>query len=392
MPKNFPKNFHEKVAIVGVGYTPPRPITPDVSYKEMIYEAAVKSYNDANLASHKDIQGFITCAEDLIEGTSIFDEYTPDQLGAVQKPMHTITGDVLHGLATAVMNIQTGLMDIVVVEAHSKASNIKTLPHIINYATDPILNRPLNLHPHYIAGLEMQNFLSRTKTTLEHCANVVVKNKRNALKNDLGCFGARLTPKEVLESPPTFSPLTKLQMAEHIDGAIVFVLACQKTAKKLSRKPIWIKGCGWISDSPTLETRNWKSCDYAKLSAKMAYKEAHIKNPKTQIDFFEVDDTFSYKELEHLEAIGLYKEGTAGRACAHGDLDPDGKTPVNVSGGSLGIGSLLEASGALRTLEIIKQLRGEAGPRQLKKANTALALSWRGIPTTSGATLIFSRK
>ncbi|MBI3018361.1 MAG: acetyl-CoA acetyltransferase, partial [Deltaproteobacteria bacterium] len=130
----MPKNFHEKAAIVGVGYTPLRPLTPDVSYKEMIYEAAVKSYTDANLASHKDINGFITCAEDLIEGTSIFDEYTPDQLGAVQKPMHTITGDTLHGLATAVMNIQTGIMDIVVVESHSKASNIKTLSHIINYA------------------------------------------------------------------------------------------------------------------------------------------------------------------------------------------------------------------------------------------------------------------
>ncbi len=381
-----------KVAIVGLGYTPPRPLTPDVSYKEMIYEAAVKSYHDANLDSHRDIDGFVTCAEDLIEGTSIFDEYTPDQLGAVQKPMHTITGDTLHGLAAAVMNIQTGLMDIVVVESHSKASNIKTYPHIINYATDPILNRPLNFHPHTIAGLEMQNFLSHTKTTLEQCAAVVVKNKKNALKNDLSCYGARLTTREVLDSPLTFSPLTQLQMADHIDGAIVFVLASQKIAKKLSKKPIWIKGCGWISDSPTLETRNWNVCEYARLSAKMAYKQAKIKNPKTQIDFFEVDDTFSYKELQHLEAIGVYKEGTAGRACLNGDLDPDGKTPVNVSGGCLGVGSLLEASGALRTLEIIKQLRGEAGPRQLKKANTALALSWRGIPSTSGATIIFSRK
>ncbi len=379
-----------KVAIVGVGYTPPRPLTPDVSYKEMIYEAAVKSYHNANLASHRDVDGFVTCAEDLLEGTSIFDEYTPDQLGAVHKPMHTICGDVLHGIASATMKIKTGLMDIVVVEAHSKASNIKTLPHILNYATDPILNRPLNLHPYYIAGLEMQNFMSQTKTKAEQIAAVVVKNKRNALKNDLSCYGAKLTVNDVLTSAQTFSPLTKLQTAEHVDGAIVFVLASEKTAKKLNKKPVWVKGSGWISDSPTLETRNWDECDYAKLSSKMALKQAGIKNPKS-IDVFEIDDTFAYKELDHLEAIGLYKKGMAGKACMSGALDPDGKTPVNVSGGSLGMGSLLEASGGFRILELMKQLRGEAGTRQLKKAKSGLALSWRGVPTASGACVVLGR-
>lgn len=381
----------DKVAIVGVGYTPPRPLTPDVSYKEMIYEAAVKAYHDANLSSHKDIDGFVTCAEDLLEGTSIFDEYTPDQLGAVQKPMHTICGDALHGLATAYMKIKTGLMDLVVVEAHSKASNIKTFNHIINYATDPIINRPLNVNPFFIAGLEMNHFLNQTKTTVEQCAQVVVKNKKHALKNDLSCFGANITKEDVLNSSPTFSPLTKLQMADHVDGAIVFVLASQKTAKKLHKKPIWLKGCGWVSDSPTLETRNWMECDYAKLSAKMAYKQAGIRNPKTQIDFFEIDDIFSYKELQHLEALQVYPKGKAGRACVNGDLDIDGKTPVNISGGSLGMGFLLEASGGFRALEIVKQLRGEAGARQLEKNKTALAFSWRGIPTTSGVTVIFGR-
>src|SRR3989344_2031657 len=376
------------VAIVGVGYTPPRPLTPDVSYKEMIYEAAVKSYHNAHLASHRDIDGFVTCAEDLIEGTSIFDEYTPDQLGGVQKPMHTITGDTLHGIAAAYLKIKSGLMDIVVVESHSKASNIKTYPYIVNYATDPILNRPLNIHPYYIAGLEMKRFCDQTRTTPQQCASVVVKNKRNALNNDLSCYGASITEADVLASDITFSPLTQLQMAEHVDGAFVFVLASDKAAKKLNKQPIWIQGFSWISDSPTLENRDWDECVYAKLSAKRAYQQARVKNPRTPIDLFEIDDTFAYKELQHLEAIGIYKKGMAGKAAQRGDLNPDGKTPVNVSGGVLGVGSLLESSGALRTVEIVKQLRSEAGSRQLKKADTGLALSWRGIPTTSGATII----
>lgn len=122
----------------------------------------------------------------------------------------------------------------------------------------------------------------------------------------------------------------------------------------------------------------------------MALKQAGIKNPKS-IDVFEIDDTFAYKELDHLEAIGLYKKGMAGKACMSGALDPDGKTPVNVSGGSLGMGSLLEASGGFRILELMKQLRGEAGTRQLKKAKSGLALSWRGVPTASGACVVLGR-
>lgn len=382
----------KNVAIVGMGYVPLRPLTPDVSYKEMIYEAAIKSYHDANLSSHRDIDGFVTCAEDFHEGTSIFDEYTPDQLGAVHKPMHTICGDTLHGMAAALLKIKTGLMEIVVVESHSKASNIKTYPHIVNYAIDPILNRPLKVHPYYIAGLEMQRFLHQTKTLHRHCAAVVVKNKKNALKNELSCYGANLLIDEVLNSEITAAPLTKLEIAPHVDGAFVFVLASETLAKKLNKKPIWIKGCSWISDSPSLETRQWDTCAYASLSAKRAYAQAHIRNPRTHIDFFEIDDTFAYKELQHLESIGVFKKGEAGKACLNGHLNPEGKIPVNVSGGTLGVGSLLESSGALRVTEIVKQLRGEAGSRQLKKAKTALALSWRGIPTTSGITAIFSSR
>ena len=63
---------------------------------------------------------------------------------------------------------------------------------------------------------------------------------------------------------------------------------------------------------------------------------------------------------------------------------------MNVSGGSLGMGHLLDATGLARALEVILQLRGDAGTRQLPKVNIGLAQSWRGIPTSSGAVAIFS--
>jgi acetyl-CoA C-acetyltransferase len=117
----------DRVAIIGIGWSGFRPISPELSYKELMYEAASRAYNDAGVDPRKDVESFITVAEDFHEGTSIFDEYTPDQLGAVLKPMHTITGDGLHGLATAYMLVKTGQFSIVAVEGHSKASNILTL-------------------------------------------------------------------------------------------------------------------------------------------------------------------------------------------------------------------------------------------------------------------------
>jgi acetyl-CoA C-acetyltransferase len=88
--------MNRTVDIVGAGWSGFRSISPDMSYKEMTFEAATRAYADAGVDPRNDVQGFVTAAEDYHEGTSIFDEYTPDQLGAALRPMHTITGDGLH--------------------------------------------------------------------------------------------------------------------------------------------------------------------------------------------------------------------------------------------------------------------------------------------------------
>ena len=82
-----------KVGIVGVGITPFRPSTPEFSWKELMYDGAQRAYADAGIDPRTDVDSFITCAEDYYEGFGIFDEFTPDQLGAVLRPMHTVGGD-----------------------------------------------------------------------------------------------------------------------------------------------------------------------------------------------------------------------------------------------------------------------------------------------------------
>ncbi len=380
------------VAVVGVGYTDFRSTTPDVSFKEQMFEAAVKAYTDAGVSPRKDIGSFITGAEDYWEGYSIFDEFVPDQLGATLRPVCTISGDGLQALMTGVMQVETGMFDIVAIEAHSKASDMLSFTGIVSHGLDPVYNRSMNVSPFFVAGLEMRRYLSETKTTREQCARVVTKNKMNALDNPLAAYPANMSIDEVMNSEMVADPLSRRDISPLADGAIVFVLASEKKAKELSEYPIWLKGLSWISETPWLESRNWSEATYAKLASKKAYKMAGITDPKKQLDLVEVDDWFSYKELQHLEAIGICDKGQAGKLLEQGKFDRNGDTPVNVSGGRMGAGNLLEASSLQSVLECVLQLRGHAGKRQVKDARTAAAQSWRGVPTATGSMLILSNE
>lgn len=379
-----------KVAIVGIGYTSFRPLTPEVSYKELMFEAAVKAYHDAGIDPRRDIQSLVTVAEDFYDGTSIFDEYVPDQLGGILKPNVTVPGDGIHGLATAYMQVASGIVDIAAVEAHSKASNILTLPYITAYAMDPVLNRPLSANPIFIAGMEMNRYLWASGTSREECARVVAKNKRNALYNPAAAYGALVDAQDLLHSEMVSYPLAAGDISSHVDGAIVLVLAAEDRANSLSELPIWIRGIGWCNDAYSLETRAWGRAIYAEEAGRMAYRMAGIRSPMEEIDFAEIDDSYSYKELQHLEALGFCAMGQAAQLTTDGATDVGGILPVNVSGGSLGCGHLLDASGLRAVVEVVMQLRGEAGPRQLTEVETGLAFGWRGVPTTSGAAVILS--
>lgn len=99
--------MNQRVAIVWAGYTPFRTASPDVSYREMIFEVATMAYSDAGITPGG-VDTFISLSEDYLEGTAIADGYVPDQLGAVLKPVHTI--------ASIAMQLETEQFYIAVVE------------------------------------------------------------------------------------------------------------------------------------------------------------------------------------------------------------------------------------------------------------------------------------
>lgn len=380
-----------RVAIVGVGHTAFRATSPGLSYKELMFEAATRAYQDAGLDPRGEIDSFLTCSEDFAEGTSIFDEYVPDQIGGAERPVYTVGGDSIQGLATAYMQIASGIAHVVAVEAHSKASNVATPGELHAFALEPIFMRPLGFNAHALAGLEASIYLAASGTTREHCAHVAAKNRRNALANPSAAYAAAVDPQDVLASPPAFAPLSEVELGAPADGAVVIVLASEERAKKLKGQPIWLRGIGWATGTGLTAGVDGAYADYARAAAEMAYRMAGIRNPRRAIDFSEVDDSYSYKELQHLEALGLFEHGQAGPATAEGTTARDGDLPVNPSGGCLGVGQLFEASGGQKVAEVVAQLRGQAGPRQLKKGKIGLAQSWRGVPTATGAVAVLSR-
>jgi len=380
----------QNVGIVGIGMTELQPSTPGLSYKELIFQAAVKAYEDAGVNPRKDIESFVCSSEDFWEGTSIFDEYVPDQLGAVQKPVCTISADGIFSLATAYMQILTGLFDIVAVEAHSKVSDVVNPAPIYELALDPIYNRPLGLDPQYVAGLEMARYMKTRKAERKHFDLVVEKNRRNAARG--GGSSKRSSLARSDDSTVISDPLTKKDIAPLVDGAGVVVLASENAARGLRKDPVWIRGVGWASDSPSLETRDWSEATYAKLAAQQAYGKARIRKPAREIELAEIDDTYSYKELQHIEALGLTDGQSAINDLEKGVYSWRGALPTNPSGGSIGMGHTLEMSGLTRVIQLTQQLRGQAGPRQIKGAQTGVVLAWRGIPTATGAVVVLSNR
>jgi len=341
--------------VVGIGWSGFSPTTPGVSYKELMFEAARSAYADAGVDARTQIDSFVCASEDFEEGTSIFDEYVPDQLGAVQRPVQTVASDGLFAIATAVMLIRSGIASVVAVEAHSKASDVVSHGRIERFALDPVLNRPLGVPAIAVAGLEMRRYLYESGRTPEECADVASRNRAHASTN------ARAAYADVADDSVLFDPLTSGQVAPSTDGCVVAVLAAEERG---SHAAVWVEGAGWSQDAPSLESRRWGEAVAARRAGEMAYRQAEI--GPGDVDVAEVDDTFAYKQLQHLDALGL--DG----------LDP---SRVNRSGGALGEGYLHEANGLARFLACVEQLRAGDG-------GTGVVQSWRGVPSSSAAAVV----
>jgi acetyl-CoA C-acetyltransferase len=376
------------VAIIGIGYYGFAPTTNEVSFREGSFIAASRAYSECNVDPRKDVDSFIACEEDYNEGIAISNEFSVDQLGAVLKPVSTVTSESLIALASGYLQIKSGLCDIVVVESHSKASNISSYEKILELSLDPIYERFLNVHPYYLASLEARYYMEKRGLRYEDLALVIKKNKENGLNNPRGSYSSKVDIEAISKSNKIFDPLSIHDIAPLTDAFLVVVLASREKAEELSKKPIWIEGIYWCTESVWYTLRSLDSLKALEKAAERLYEKTGI-NPK-QIDFAEIDDRFSYRELMHLEALKISNKYELVKDLRQGRFNIDGDLPINPSGGYLSTGVPLDAGGLAKVYEAVLQLRNEAGKNQLKDAKRALIMSWRGITTSTYGVCILS--
>lgn len=363
------------VVVMGVGFCGSFPTSTGLSYREMIARAAAMAYQDAGVPPEQ-VDGAVSVEEDFMSGYSIADEYTPDQLGMVRKPMYTVPGDFLQGLASAVMQVRTGRFKAVVVSSYSKASNMLTKDELTGFAFDPVFNR-FGVSPHFLAGLEMQRFLATSPYEIDDIADVAVRNRTAGLSNPLAPYSMPVDATDVLSSRTVASPLTELMLARPADGAVVVVVGDETYARDRARKPVRISGCGWASGNMILERRDHGSSVGTRIAATMAYAEADIELPEEQIDIAYVSDTYAYRQLMHLESLQLSRA----------------KLPfTNPDGGAQSMGDLFEATSGVRLYDAVRQLRGEAGTHQVEEVECALVQGWRGVPTDTCAVVVLEQE
>ncbi len=355
------------VAVMGVGMTGAVPTSDGLSYRELIADAARMAYRDAGVEADQ-VDGAVSVEEDFVSGYSIADEYVPDQLGMVRKPVYTVCGDFLHGFGSAVMQIETGRFDVLVVEAYSKASNILEKDELLHFAFDPVFDR-LGVTPHYLAALEMQHYLDSAAADLAEVAEVVRWNRERATANPAAPYGASLEISDVLDARPVATPLTDLMFARHADAAVCVVVGSEEAARG-APKPIPVLGTGWGSAGSVLERRDLARSEGTLVALSTAAGEAGIDDPAV-IDVVYVSDLYAHRQLMHMDALGVDDLGV-----------------VNPDGGALGGGDLLEATSGARLVDAVRQLRGEAGAHQVDGAASALVHGWRGLPTDSCAVAI----
>lgn len=381
-----------RVAIVGVGWSGFSPEVSHMSFREVMFEAAVRAYEDAGGLNPRDqVDAFISCQEDFWEGISIADEFAPDPVGGAMKSVFTVAGDGLQGVAQGYMMIKSGLFDVVVVESHAKPSDVLTLGDVIEFATDPITIRPLKLpNPHAYAALEASAYMAKRGVEEGHLAILVEKAKSNALKSPRAPYGARISADDYLASPKVVDPLRELDIAPFVDAAVVVVLASEDLARKLTDTPVWIRGIGWATETGTFELHDLVFPLHAFKASEMAYRQARIDEPAKSVSFAEVDNRYSFKELQFVEALRLAKQGEAKDLLVEGSFHAGGKLPVNLSGGALGEGVPFEAHGLARLLFAVEVLRGELKV-QASREGVAVVHGWRGIPTTTSVVAVLGR-
>lgn len=367
----------QRVGIVAVAQTKHEAAKPRQHLMEFVLEVTDKILEETGISLIDDVDSVVSCSQDHWDGRTISSMAIPDVTGSHLKDESKVAGDGAYAVLYGVMHILSGHHDIVLVVSHCSES--QTDARIIqNCAIDHIYHRMLGLDFISCAAMQANLYMHKYGISREQCAKVVVKNRGNARSNPYAQAPLELSVEDVLNSKMLASPITVLDAKPVSDGACAILLAKEDRAKKLTDKPVWIKGVGNCYDAHFLGDRDLAACDSLVSASKRAYRMAGIASPRKEVDLVEMSEMFSYQELLWMEGLGLCGQGEGGRLIDSGASRMEGDLPVNPSGGLLS-GVPVIVAGMSRVAEAALQLRGECGSHQIPGAKIALAHGTAGV-------------
>jgi len=215
-------------------------------------------------------------------------------------------------------------------------------------------------------------------TTREQLLEVAVKNHFYGAKNPLALFRKEISLEKALASEEVATPFQVYDCCANADGAACIILAAEERAREISNKPIWLDGMACATASMSILRRpNLVGLPSAEKAAADAYEMAGV--GPDDIKVAEVHDCFTVAEIMAYEDLGFCDRGEGGRLVADHQTYIGGKVPVNVDGGLKAKGHPIGATGVSMTYEIAKQLRDEAGQRQVPDADVGLTHNVGGI-------------
>jgi benzoylsuccinyl-CoA thiolase BbsB subunit len=219
-------------------------------------------------------------------------------------------------------------------------------------------------------AMRAQRYMHEFGLTREQLAKVAVKNRGHGTMNPDAQLKKAVTLDEVLSSRPIADPFTLLQCCPTGDGAAAIVLCASSVAAQFRSDPVRVAASDLTSGHYMSGHRDMTSPEITMRGAKEAYEEAGL-GPE-DINVVELHDAFTIAELLYYEAFGFCARGEAARLLESGQTSLGGRTPFNPSGGLLAKGHPIGATGAAQVVEIVRQLRGEAGARQVPKAKVGM--------------------
>lgn len=378
----------KRVAIVGIGQTAGKRRRPDVSEVELVNEAVRAALADSQLAIN-DIDAIIVGNMEFFEGTFFTDQWLIEGLGGYLKSVMKVNAAGDTGAAvftTGVSHVASGLFNTVMVVGFQKQDE-GSYGGIGMRSEDTFFN---------IAGGSGRaigsmwstaiSVLKRKSATEEHIAKVRVKAADCARRNPYAHLKLKLSVEQVMNSEVVISPLRFLHICPTSVSSCAVILASEEKAKKITRKPVWVKdyitvhsglqprmGEPWLcagSAFPTGPQFRWG----VEQCATRLYKRNGITNPRRELGLIESYSPSSWHEVDYYEATKLCGPGEAWKLIEKEVTWPGGEIPVDPSGGVVSTNAI-GATGLHRIAEAAEQCRGNASERQVNM-KTGLALAY----------------